>query len=654
MADAMIAAPMPGASVGLKGLKAAAASATRPTKLFIGGISRHTTTKHLQDHFAQYGRVLDCVAMKEPSGKSRGFGYVTFNSAAAADRALREPQKVDGRLVDMKLAVPDSSANGKSNAAPQKRSVPSSLDDIQAQQQMSGPVWLDSPSAFHSPSAFMGALSLESPNNYWATMAGVHRDLGGYSINTTPTMHEAAAQLLPAATLCDASARHLDCVDLLSAPWNPCVQTVPEAPGLRLLDASEPMKLNAVPRGGNNAMCASAPEFVPQGEQQGQQRQARMLEKKPARSPLGELTNCIANVLAGAEAKKALEVDMKPHKKAATPTKFDVLAHQKKSKPAPAGSALHLPLPVGSVNVPQVAPVSKLRIMAARVDENNVSLEQEQQQESAVKLMDDRLADAKPEVGSKLLVDILTGEPLPSVGSALHASGECRRCNFFAKGRCQNGKDCSFCHFPHDKRKLSRQQGDQMQQGTHLMLDADVDDSVSVSSACSPMAPAFVGLPSARASQLLAPGVACPPCNAGFQSLAAPPGLAAPASFCSTGLAWQPDAQPANPLAFLSTAPPSQAYPMATPTISTCTTASAVPFFASVSAQAETAPAADFTPRYVEISTQTSCQRCEFTAAVPAKVSPREETAVTETAAAALSCSREDMLRVRIANNAGA
>jgi len=50
------------------------------------------------------------------------------------------------------------------------------------------------------------------------------------------------------------------------------------------------------------------------------------------------------------------------------------------------------------------------------------------------------------------------GAELPSIGSALHAAGECKRCNFYLKGRCQNGKDCAFCHFPHDKRKHSRQE----------------------------------------------------------------------------------------------------------------------------------------------------------------------------------------------------
>merc|ERR1740121_2817493 len=44
----------------------------------------------------------------------------------------------------------------------------------------------------------------------------------------------------------------------------------------------------------------------------------------------------------------------------------------------------------------------------------------------------------------------------PSIGSALHSSGECKRCCFFPKGRCDNGYDCSFCHYDHGKRTRTR------------------------------------------------------------------------------------------------------------------------------------------------------------------------------------------------------
>jgi len=42
---------------------------------------------------------------------------------------------------------------------------------------------------------------------------------------------------------------------------------------------------------------------------------------------------------------------------------------------------------------------------------------------------------------------------LPSIGSAKHGEGACRRCCFFPKGRCHNGQDCLFCHFSHEKRR---------------------------------------------------------------------------------------------------------------------------------------------------------------------------------------------------------
>jgi len=41
----------------------------------------------------------------------------------------------------------------------------------------------------------------------------------------------------------------------------------------------------------------------------------------------------------------------------------------------------------------------------------------------------------------------------PSLGSAGHSTGTCRRCCFFPRGRCANGYSCEFCHYEHDRRK---------------------------------------------------------------------------------------------------------------------------------------------------------------------------------------------------------
>jgi len=45
---------------------------------------------------------------------------------------------------------------------------------------------------------------------------------------------------------------------------------------------------------------------------------------------------------------------------------------------------------------------------------------------------------------------------LPSQGSFGHFAGICSRCCFHAKGRCQNGRDCRFCHFDHEKRQRKK------------------------------------------------------------------------------------------------------------------------------------------------------------------------------------------------------
>jgi len=41
----------------------------------------------------------------------------------------------------------------------------------------------------------------------------------------------------------------------------------------------------------------------------------------------------------------------------------------------------------------------------------------------------------------------------PSEGSSSHSSGNCHPCSFFRRNKCSAGKDCAFCHFPHEKAK---------------------------------------------------------------------------------------------------------------------------------------------------------------------------------------------------------
>ncbi|XP_047630670.1 heterogeneous nuclear ribonucleoproteins A2/B1-like [Phacochoerus africanus] len=76
-------------------------------KLFIGGLCSRTTEKSLRNYYQQWGKLTDCVVLRNPSNKrSRGFGFVTFSSVAEVDAAMAaRPHSVDGKVVDPKRAV---------------------------------------------------------------------------------------------------------------------------------------------------------------------------------------------------------------------------------------------------------------------------------------------------------------------------------------------------------------------------------------------------------------------------------------------------------------------------------------------------------------------------------------------------------------------
>ncbi|HXT94874.1 MAG TPA: hypothetical protein VN853_01135 [Polyangia bacterium] len=54
-----------------------------PTKLFVGGLGRSTTAADLRTFFSRFGELVDAVVVQ-----SRGFGFVSYQSAAAADAAI--------------------------------------------------------------------------------------------------------------------------------------------------------------------------------------------------------------------------------------------------------------------------------------------------------------------------------------------------------------------------------------------------------------------------------------------------------------------------------------------------------------------------------------------------------------------------------------
>jgi len=67
-------------------------------KLFVGGLAWATRDEGLLEAFEQYGEVTEAkVIVDRDTGRSRGFGFVTFTDGAAADTAIAE---MDGATID--------------------------------------------------------------------------------------------------------------------------------------------------------------------------------------------------------------------------------------------------------------------------------------------------------------------------------------------------------------------------------------------------------------------------------------------------------------------------------------------------------------------------------------------------------------------------
>ena len=78
-------------------------------KLFIGGIPVELSGQELRSHFEQWGAVADSVIMiDQGTGRSRGFGFVTFFSSEIVDRVMAAGphHTIGGKEVEVKSAIP--------------------------------------------------------------------------------------------------------------------------------------------------------------------------------------------------------------------------------------------------------------------------------------------------------------------------------------------------------------------------------------------------------------------------------------------------------------------------------------------------------------------------------------------------------------------
>ena len=76
-------------------------------KLFVGGLSWNTTDEALAAAFSPMGEIVEAkVVTDRDTGRSRGFGFVTFANVQAAEAAVSKMDgtTLDGRTINVNVA----------------------------------------------------------------------------------------------------------------------------------------------------------------------------------------------------------------------------------------------------------------------------------------------------------------------------------------------------------------------------------------------------------------------------------------------------------------------------------------------------------------------------------------------------------------------
>ena len=85
------------------------------SKLFVGGLAWATTDETLAAHFAPYGDVVEAKVIQDrETGRSRGFGFVTYENAEMAKAAMAElaDSQLDGRSIRVDTATERGGGRG--------------------------------------------------------------------------------------------------------------------------------------------------------------------------------------------------------------------------------------------------------------------------------------------------------------------------------------------------------------------------------------------------------------------------------------------------------------------------------------------------------------------------------------------------------------
>ncbi|XP_052196144.1 heterogeneous nuclear ribonucleoprotein 1-like [Diospyros lotus] len=84
-------------------------------KIFVGGLPPNLTDEEFKNYFERFGVVTDGVVMRDKlTSKSRGFGFITFDSEEVANNVLKDKfHELNQKHVEVKRAEPKEARNSR-------------------------------------------------------------------------------------------------------------------------------------------------------------------------------------------------------------------------------------------------------------------------------------------------------------------------------------------------------------------------------------------------------------------------------------------------------------------------------------------------------------------------------------------------------------
>lgn len=83
-------------------------------KIFVGGLAWSLNNDTFRELFASYGEITEAVVITDrDTGRSKGFGFITFKNEADAKQALEmDGREVEGRSIVVNEAKPRENRSG--------------------------------------------------------------------------------------------------------------------------------------------------------------------------------------------------------------------------------------------------------------------------------------------------------------------------------------------------------------------------------------------------------------------------------------------------------------------------------------------------------------------------------------------------------------